>query len=165
MHKSYNTVEPPNKGHFGTSHFVLCWEVVLFLEVKNEWERCPELRPLLGGCPYLGGSFIRGSTVCTEQAKMLSMHSYLWQWWTSWSCSLPCDGLVSSPLCHAPLPCHAPWAPPLPAGGGWRHEQQHCCSNSPNTWSQETPYDLKINVHMYSVTSDKGPSIKGITSL
>ncbi len=27
------TVEPPNKGHLGISHFVLCWEVVLVLEV------------------------------------------------------------------------------------------------------------------------------------
>ena len=24
------TLEPPNKGHFGTSHFVLCREAVLF---------------------------------------------------------------------------------------------------------------------------------------
>ena len=30
-----NTVEPPNKGHFETSYFVLCKEVVLLLEVKN----------------------------------------------------------------------------------------------------------------------------------
>ncbi len=29
------TVEPPNKGHIGTSHFVLYREVVLSLEVKN----------------------------------------------------------------------------------------------------------------------------------
>ena len=27
------TVEPSNKGHFGISHFVLCREVVLFLEI------------------------------------------------------------------------------------------------------------------------------------
>ena len=31
-----HTVEPLNKGHFGTSLSVLCGEVVLFLEVKNE---------------------------------------------------------------------------------------------------------------------------------
>ena len=52
------TVEPPNK-----------WQdqpfcpPVLFSEVKNQlllWERGPELRPLLGGCPFLGGSFIGG---------------------------------------------------------------------------------------------------------
>ena len=30
------TVEPPNKGHIGTSHFVLCREVVLSSEVKNK---------------------------------------------------------------------------------------------------------------------------------
>ena len=44
-----DTVEPPNKGHFGTSHFVLCREVVLFSEVKNvlvQWEGCPEMCPL-----------------------------------------------------------------------------------------------------------------------
>ena len=29
------TVEPPNKGHAGTGHFVLCREVVLSLEVEN----------------------------------------------------------------------------------------------------------------------------------
>ena len=29
------TVEPPNKGHVGTSYFVLCREVVLSLEVEN----------------------------------------------------------------------------------------------------------------------------------
>ena len=28
------TVEPPNKGHFGTGNFVLCREVVLFSEVQ-----------------------------------------------------------------------------------------------------------------------------------
>ena len=31
---SYGTVEPPNKGHFGTGNFVLCKEVVLFSEVE-----------------------------------------------------------------------------------------------------------------------------------
>ncbi len=30
-----STVEPPNKRHIGTSHFVLYREVVLSLEVKN----------------------------------------------------------------------------------------------------------------------------------
>ena len=49
------TVEPPNKGHFGTSHFVLCREGVLFSEVKNvllKWERgilCREVVPFLEG--------------------------------------------------------------------------------------------------------------------
>ncbi len=28
-------MEPPSKRHFGTSHFVPCREVVLFLEVEN----------------------------------------------------------------------------------------------------------------------------------
>ena len=66
--------EPPNKGHFWTSHFVLRWEVVLFSEVKNElllWERGPELHPLLGGCPYLGRSFIRGSTVLQKHLDFI----------------------------------------------------------------------------------------------
>ena len=27
------------------------------------WERGPKEHPLLGGCPFLGGSFIGGSTV------------------------------------------------------------------------------------------------------
>ena len=35
------------------------------------WERGPELRPLLGGCPYLRGSFIRGSTVCIHISQTL----------------------------------------------------------------------------------------------
>ncbi len=33
------TVEPPNKGHDGTSHFVLYREDVLSLEVKNALAR------------------------------------------------------------------------------------------------------------------------------
>ena len=71
------TVEPPNKGHLGTSHFVLRWEAVLFSEVKNElllWERGPEVCPLSGGCLCLGGSFIGGSTVCTH------VHTLLYTW-------------------------------------------------------------------------------------
>ena len=69
---AYNTVKPPNKEHFWTSHFVLSWEVVLFSEVKNElllWERGPEECPLLGGCPYLGGSFIGSSLKVIVQVK------------------------------------------------------------------------------------------------
>jgi len=31
--KNVNTVEPPNRGHFGTAAFVLSSEVVLFSEV------------------------------------------------------------------------------------------------------------------------------------
>ena len=37
-------MEPPNKGHIETSHFVLCREVVLSLEVENVlvlWESEP----------------------------------------------------------------------------------------------------------------------------
>ena len=58
-------MEPPCKGHFGAIHFVLYGEVVLFSEVKNEllqWGRGPEECPLLGGCPFLRGSFIIGSS-------------------------------------------------------------------------------------------------------
>ena len=43
-------------------------EVVLFLEVQNVlvlWERYFEECPLERGCPFLRGSFIRGSTVAT----------------------------------------------------------------------------------------------------
>ena len=29
-----NTVEPPNKGHYGSMPFVLYWEVVLWWEVR-----------------------------------------------------------------------------------------------------------------------------------
>ena len=32
------TVEPPNKGHFGTCHFVHYSEVVLFLNVLLPWK-------------------------------------------------------------------------------------------------------------------------------
>ena len=56
-----STVEPPNKGHFGTSHFVLCREAVFFSEVKNvlvQWEGCAEMCPLQGGCLFLGGSTV-----------------------------------------------------------------------------------------------------------
>ena len=45
------------------------------MEVKNEpllWEWGPELRPLLGGCPFIGGSFIRGSTVLLLQLAKYS---------------------------------------------------------------------------------------------
>ena len=61
-------VEPPNKGHFGASHVVLYREAVLFSEVQNVmvlWEWYFEECPLQRGRPFLGGSFIRGSTVDT----------------------------------------------------------------------------------------------------
>ena len=35
MSSLLSTVEPQNKGHVGTSYFVLCREVVLSLEVEN----------------------------------------------------------------------------------------------------------------------------------
>ena len=69
----WNTVEPPNKGHFGTSHFVLCRDVVLSLEVDNVlvlWEserlgpkEVSFIERLLLLCPLFRGSTIRGSTV------------------------------------------------------------------------------------------------------
>ena len=40
------------------------------MEVNNElllWERCPEECLLLGGYPFLGGSFVSGSTVVVTQ--------------------------------------------------------------------------------------------------
>ena len=68
-----STMEPLNKGHIGTSRFVLCREVVLSLEVENAlvlWES-EHLGPqdvsfierLFLLCPLFGGSTIRGSTV------------------------------------------------------------------------------------------------------
>ncbi len=49
-----NTVEPPNIGYLGISHFVLCWEVVLFSEVNNVlllWKSvlCREVVPFSEG--------------------------------------------------------------------------------------------------------------------
>ena len=46
-----STVEPPSKGHFGTSHFVPCREAVLFLEVEMH-------------CIYTFGEI--GSILCRE---------------------------------------------------------------------------------------------------
>ena len=56
------TVEPPNKGHFGSTAFVLYLEAVLRWEVQIiNW--CGSQCPLYGGCPLVGGSIIGGSTV------------------------------------------------------------------------------------------------------
>ena len=38
-------------------------------------KRGPELRPLLGGCPFLGGSFIEGSTVCHYLTSKLNLEN------------------------------------------------------------------------------------------
>ncbi len=59
--------EPPNKGHFGTSHFVHCREVVLFSEFVSvlhvhSWGYWGSVL-CKRGCPFLGESFVRGSTV------------------------------------------------------------------------------------------------------
>ena len=74
MEKCYNynnTVEPPNKGHFGSMAFVLYWEAVLWWEVRTTTESTRVMPigaiysqcPLYGGCPLVEGSFIGGSTV------------------------------------------------------------------------------------------------------
>ena len=55
-------VGPPNKGHFGGSHVVLCREVVLFLRSKMYWSYGNRVS-FMSGCPFLGGSFIGGSIV------------------------------------------------------------------------------------------------------
>ena len=49
-----NTVEPPNKEHFGACHVVLCRGIVLFSEVQNVflWEWYFEECPLQRGCPF-----------------------------------------------------------------------------------------------------------------
>ena len=39
----YYTVEPPNKGHFGSGEFVLYWEAVLWQEVRLTSNRCSVL--------------------------------------------------------------------------------------------------------------------------
>ena len=74
--KFKNTVEPPSKGHFGTNHSVHCREAVLFSEVLLQWEYL-----LLGqyevsfmkSCPFLGGSFIGGSTVMVVKVRSCVM--------------------------------------------------------------------------------------------
>ena len=53
----HNVVEPLYNGHFVASYFVLHSNQLLL------WERGPDMCPLLGGCSFLGGSFIGGSTV------------------------------------------------------------------------------------------------------
>ena len=70
---NYYTVEPLNKGHIGTSHFALCREVVLSLEVENVlvlWEskylgpkEVSFIDKLFLICPLFGGFTIGGSTV------------------------------------------------------------------------------------------------------
>ena len=58
------TVEPPNKGRLGTSHFVLRIErLYSSWRFKMNYCRGPKVCPLLGGCLFLRGSFIWGSTV------------------------------------------------------------------------------------------------------
>ena len=52
------TVEPLNKGHFGTSHFVLCWEAVLFLEVTALGKVSKRVSKLSLSGPYIGGSTV-----------------------------------------------------------------------------------------------------------
>ena len=69
--KKHNTVDPPNKGHFGDVAFVLYWEAVLWWEVRitsyskhhSDFNRCHSLCPLHGGCPLVGGSFTGVFTV------------------------------------------------------------------------------------------------------
>ena len=57
-----HTVKPPNEGHVGTSHFVLCREVVLSLEVENVlvhvlWESEGSfIKRSFLLCPLFGGS-------------------------------------------------------------------------------------------------------------
>ncbi len=57
------TLEPPNKGHFGSRHFVLYREAVLWWEVKKSIQVVPWRVSLMRGCPLVGGSIIGGSTV------------------------------------------------------------------------------------------------------
>ena len=62
-----NTVEPPNKGHFGSGDFVLYLEAVLWWEVRITIVSTRVIPigavALHRGCPLVGGSIIRGSTV------------------------------------------------------------------------------------------------------
>ena len=72
--------ETPNKWHFVASHVVLCREVVLFLEVQNVlvlWEWYFEECPLQRGRPFLGVSFIGGSTV-VGLSWVAELYHYRW---------------------------------------------------------------------------------------
>ena len=54
----YLTVEPLNKGHFGTNLFVLCKEIVLFGRLKTYKNYIRELFWDLKLCPLYGGYYI-----------------------------------------------------------------------------------------------------------
>ena len=65
IHRS--TVEPPNKGHFGSASFVLYSEAVLWWEVQNHYRKHHNnFNRCHSGCPLVGGSIIGGSTVFTS---------------------------------------------------------------------------------------------------
>ena len=65
------TVEPPNKGHIGT--FRLSLVERLSSSRRSIYTQNVQLvhfcLSFIGGCPYLGGSFIGGSTVINDWAN------------------------------------------------------------------------------------------------
>ena len=65
------TVGPLNKGLFGAGRVVLCREVVLFLEDQT-------VLVLWRGCPFLGGSFIGGSTVLSQVVTAIGYLGIVW---------------------------------------------------------------------------------------
>ena len=63
MNRWWRTLKVPNKGHFGTSHFVISLQDHPLLggcKGLMLWER---VCPLLGGCSFLGESLIIGCAV------------------------------------------------------------------------------------------------------
>ena len=100
------TVAPPNKGHFGAGHAILCREVVHFSEVQmygNGTLKCPLQR----GRPLPGGSFIGGSSVfsyylvCTDHGNeiMICPSTMGTNRSTIWPIILPA---FNSTSCYAP---------------------------------------------------------------
>ena len=55
-------VEPLNKGHFGHGYFVPITYIRDYPLFGGYYVE--KVCPLLGGCPFLRGSFLRGSTLC-----------------------------------------------------------------------------------------------------
>ena len=53
-------MEPLNNGHGGDKHFVHCSEVEMYRQLMAGGQA---VCPLLGGCPLIGVSIIRGFTV------------------------------------------------------------------------------------------------------
>ncbi len=78
-------MEPPSKGHFGTSHFVPCREAVLFQRLKMY-------------CKYTFGNI--GSVICREvvpfsESPLLEVPLYTWPYYHN-------NNRVESPIKYPP---------------------------------------------------------------